>query len=365
MSQSYDKYGTVCGFEERAQAHFERVASSSASSLSGAALWRLGWTAYRSERFEPAVELFDRLIDAQVDEMGALRGRYWRARALGRMGDERAGPEFAAMAREFPFSYYGWRAGARTVGDAARVSPGPVAAGTRALEPHDLQRPRILMEAGLLEAARLELQRVQRRARGLQDRIDVAQLLADAGDFNEAQRLMVYAYEEALARGPVARYEEVWWHAWPAAYTEQVKRATAGEGSVEPSLVLSIMREESGYREQVISPVGARGLMQIMVPTGERLAKQVGLPSFSPDDLFDPMINIQLGSHYLSTLSRRFDGRLSAAIASYNAGPDTVSGWGASTPDVDDEWVEAIPYDQTRSYVKRVLRSVRAYQVLY
>jgi soluble lytic murein transglycosylase len=124
------------------------------------------------------------------------------------------------------------------------------------------------------------------------------------------------------------------------------------------------MREESGYRPTVVSTVGARGLLQIMPETGERLAQEVALADFDPDDLFEPPINIRLGAHYLRTLLIRFDGQLSAAIASYNAGPSAVERW--IDPELeDDEWVESIPYDQTRAYVKRVLRSLYAYRVLY
>ena len=113
------------------------------------------------------------------------------------------------------------------------------------------------------------------------------------------------------------------------------------------------MREESGYRPAVVSTVGARGLLQIMPETGERLARDVGLPAFSAEDLFLPRINIRLGSTYLRQLLERFGGQKSAAIASYNAGPSAVARW--LDPSVeDDEWIEAIPYDQTRAYVKLV-----------
>jgi len=134
---------------------------------------------------------------------------------------------------------------------------------------------------------------------------------------------------------------------------------------VEPGLVYAVMREESGYRPEVVSISGARGLLQIMPETGERLALGESLAGFSPDDLFDPRINIQLGSAYLEQLMLRFDGRRSAAVASYNAGPEPVSNWLAEGPVEDDEWVEAIPYDQTREYVKRVLRSLHVYSALY
>ncbi|HKK51042.1 MAG TPA: lytic transglycosylase domain-containing protein, partial [Myxococcota bacterium] len=130
-------------------------------------------------------------------------------------------------------------------------------------------------------------------------------------------------------------------------------------------LVYSIMREESGYRPEVVSPVGARGLLQIMRETGARLASRRGRESFDPDELFDPRTNIELGSFYLGELSQRFPDRLSASIASYNAGPHVVSDWVAADDRPDDEWVESIPYSQTRSYVKRVMRSLQAYRRLY
>ena len=73
---------------------------------------------------------------------------------------------------------------------------------------------------------------------------------------------MVDPYQEALARGPLPTLEELWWHAWPAAFLEVVEEATRAPGSVEAALVFSIMREESGFRPKVVSPVGARGLLQ-------------------------------------------------------------------------------------------------------
>jgi soluble lytic murein transglycosylase len=135
---------------------------------------------------------------------------------------------------------------------------------------------------------------------------------------------------------------------------------------VPPELVYAVMREESGYRPAVRSVVGARGLTQIMPTTGERLAADLGAASFDPDELFLPARNLELGAFYLERLLATFDGRLSAAIASYNAGPSAVQRWIARdglAP--DDVFVESIPYEQTRKYVKRVLRSLHAYESLY
>jgi soluble lytic murein transglycosylase len=221
------------------------------------------------------------------------------------------------------------------------------------------------MEAGLHEAGAAETARLTNKARGLEDRVALARLLTSAGDFNRAQRVVVDAYTASLAKGPIQGLEELWWYAWPSAYSGIVDAATASEQSVDSELVYSIMREESGYRPKVVSPVGARGLLQIMRKTGAQLAVRSGRGVFDPDDLFDPRTNIELGSFYLTELSQLFPLKLSASIASYNAGPHVVTDWVEGDVRPDDEWVESIPYSHTRSYVKRVMRSLQAYQLLY
>jgi soluble lytic murein transglycosylase len=268
---------------------------------------------------------------------------------------------------EYPLSYYGWRARQRTdPSSLPAVIPAPsINPGREVLTRNDLARPRILLEAGLVDEATAELERVSRGARGLQDRLQVAELFRAAGLYHKAQRLVVDAYSEQLARAPIPSLEELWWHAWPYAYAELVADATGRPGSVSAALVYSIMREESGYRADVISPVGARGLLQIMEETGQRLAAQAGREKISADDLFEPETNILLGAQYLGELAQRFNGRLAPAIASYNAGPTAVGRWIGEPSKDEDEWVEDIPYEQTRSYVKRVLRSLHVYAVLY
>ncbi|MFO0687522.1 MAG: transglycosylase SLT domain-containing protein [Myxococcota bacterium] len=353
--------------EEEARVHLIWLADDPRQGeLSRTALWRLGWSDYRHGRYAEAAERFEALARATSDPIARLKPIYWRARALDRVGrSEDAAPLFTALARDFPLSYYGWRAGARTSGPLEPAERPPLARGQVRLTPSALARVRILIDAGLNEYGAAETGRLVRRAGGLEDRLALARLLTSAPDYHTAQRSVVEAYELALARGPVPGREDVWRLAWPYAYAEFVDEATRAPGSVEPSLVYSIMREESGYRPKVISPVGARGLLQIMRETGARLAARLGRPGFHPDELFDPRTNITLGSSYLGELRQLFPKRLSASIASYNAGPHVVRDWGPGEKRADDEWVESIPYAETQSYVKRVLRSVEAYRVLY
>ncbi|MEE9606596.1 MAG: transglycosylase SLT domain-containing protein [Myxococcota bacterium] len=342
------------------------VKSEPGSSYATASAWRLGWSAYREGRFDEAIAHFEGLADRETDPLAALRARYWQARGIERAGREGAEAIFAELGRDFPLSYYGWRARERVPVEAGSGEPVAIGPGTAALTPVDLARPAILLEAGLDGEALDELGRLFRRARGLADRLSLAELYANAGDFHSAQRLMMDAYEEPLARGPAPRQLELWWHAWPTPFAKEVHGATGGGKVPEPALVYAVMREESGYRPEVVSVSGARGLLQLMPETAERVARDTGLDGYAaPDDLFVPQANIQLGSAYLAQLLRRFSGRPSAAIGSYNAGPEAVARWIKANAAEDDEWVEAIPYDQTRSYVKRVLRSLNAYRVLY
>jgi soluble lytic murein transglycosylase len=354
------------GEVERARGLYRSLAGAAAeSSYGAAALWRLGWDAYRNGRDEEALERLELLAQRVADPLAALRARYWHARAAERAGQQGAAEAFGAIAREFPLSYYGWRAAARAALGPSESAALEIDRGMAALATRELARPRILLEAGLLEPARDELDILYVRAAGLDDRLALAELYAEAGDFHRPQRLMVDAYKEDLARGPAPGPVELWWHAWPAPFRDAVLGATHRHNGLDPTLVYAVMREESGYRPEVLSVSGARGLLQLMPETAERVARREALPQFSADDLFLPGVNIELGTAYLDELLVLFSGRTSAAVSSYNAGPQRVAQWLVDASPEDDEWVENIPYDQTRGYVKRVLRSVHAYRVLY
>lgn len=352
---------------DEARKHFEILAKDRGQGgLSRAALWYLGWSDYREGRYVAAANQFSALAEATDQEIDRLRPVYWQARSLARAKrPKEADSLFASLAEEYPLSYYGWRANARVDAEDISRAGHELSVGKIGLRPSELARVRILMEAGLVDAGAEESAGLTRRASGLDDRVALARLLTSAGDYNRAQRVIVDAYATSLARGPVPGMEELWWYAWPSAFSGYVDAATRADGSVDPELVYSIMREESGYRPKVVSPVGARGLLQIMRETGAQLAGRAGRAQFDADDLFDPGMNIELGSLYLGELSRRFPTKISASIASYNAGPHVVADWVERDLRPDDEWVESIPYSQTRSYVKRVMRSLQAYKLLY
>jgi soluble lytic murein transglycosylase len=126
------------------------------------------------------------------------------------------------------------------------------------------------------------------------------------------------------------------------------------------------MREESALDPRALSPAGAVGLTQLMLPTAQEVARSLKLGKVSKAKLTEPSLNIRLGSRYLGTLVRRFEGSVALALAAYNAGGGAVNRWLETRRDLEiDEFVEEIPVEETRGYVKRVLRSYAAYRLLY
>ena len=334
------------------------------------ARWRLAWRAYLERRFGEAASGLAALASDTADPIEALRARYWEARALASSGDPRGPAKFASLARDWGFTYYGQQSqrhaqGAEPDAPAAPAAQVPAGSGSAALDPLRLARVRVLLEAGLVEDAGSEARGLAARAKRREDRLALAALLQDAGQFDAAQRVILDAYSLALAAGPAGGEPDLWWAAYPQAFAPEVERAAARHG-IPPQLLYAVMREESGFRPRALSVVGARGLVQLMPETGRNLATRLGAANFAVDELFVPARNLELGAAYLAELLARFDGRVSAAVASYNAGPDAVARWLARDAALDeDEWIESIPYDQTRAYAKRVLRSFAIYQGLY
>ncbi len=141
------------------------------------------------------------------------------------------------------------------------------------------------------------------------------------------------------------------------------------EGTVDPAVVLALIRQESSFDHGAVSPAGARGLMQLMPGTAEKVAQQIGgEPATQASLVTDPARNMQLGTAYMRELLDQFGGSLPLAVAAYNAGPRKVSEWLATYRDprtgaIDMvDWIELIPYGETRNYVERVLENVVIYR---
>ncbi|MGI5910993.1 MAG: lytic transglycosylase domain-containing protein [Syntrophomonadaceae bacterium] len=152
---------------------------------------------------------------------------------------------------------------------------------------------------------------------------------------------------------------------YPQPHSDLVFTA-AQEYGVDPYLVFAIIRAESKYQNAAQSPVGARGLMQIMPETAQWISEIQGISDFSSESLHDPEINIRFGCWYLNNLSQEFDGRTPMIVAAYNAGRGKVREWVLNGKwDGSRQSIDQIPFEETRLYVKNVLNNYEAYNAIY
>jgi soluble lytic murein transglycosylase len=176
-----------------------------------------------------------------------------------------------------------------------------------------------------------------------------------------AKRLLVPLLAQEKGKIPV---RDFWACLYPLGHWDPVTNSAAA-GALDPLFVAAVMREESAFAPRALSSAGARGLMQVMPHTGERIARELSLP-VTPGMLEIPETNIRLGTAHLAELSRLHGGNLVLVLASYNAGPQPAQRWLERFGFADEEaFVEDIPYAETRNYVKRVLGSYTRYRELY
>lgn len=166
----------------------------------------------------------------------------------------------------------------------------------------------------------------------------------------------------ALLAWPRARNEMMEMR-YPLRYEALILRYSE-EHDLDPFLVKGLIQAESSFRSQVVSPMGASGLMQIMPRTGEWLAERMGI-SFTEEDLFNPAYNVRMGTYYLRLLINMFE-HVDTALAAYNAGMGNVRAWLEDERYSEDgETLHTIPFPETRNYVERVNRYMEIYRELY
>lgn len=180
-----------------------------------------------------------------------------------------------------------------------------------------------------------------------------------------AARRLVAAIAFGLAVLVLLYWRPIGRMVYPFPYREVVER-WALEYRVDPRLVVAVARVESGFRPTARSSRNARGLMQVMPETGAWVAERLGMGSIGADDLYDPELNLRLGTWYLAYQVQMFNGDLALALAAYNGGSANVRRWLEEerwSGSVDD--LSQIPFPETRAYVMRVLAVYERYRLLY
>jgi soluble lytic murein transglycosylase len=340
-------------------------------------LWRVGWVQYRTGRFQEATETFRAVVELHVNGFEP-QAMYWAARADERRNHAAAAEQYARVCQRHTYNYYCQLAARRIT--LPPVVPAVAVSGNQGDAAHErlpdnrrseierhtvYQRGIELKTLGFTQDAARELGFLTEQYSRDQDvLLAFSTLLSEVGAYYPALRVAKVHFRDRLERSELPTTPALWTVAYPTGLLPAI--AAQGVKVVDPYLAAAIIREESQYDEKAVSVVGAVGLMQLMPVTANAVAQRYGFPAVGREELFDQETNIRLGVRYLGQLLEQYGGNLAYAVAAYNAGPIAVNNWIAVHRGRDqDEFVELIPYQETRLYVKRVLRSYGEYRRLH
>jgi soluble lytic murein transglycosylase-like protein len=345
-----------------------------ADETGAADLWERGWRQYQSGNPAGAVGFWTELAELYPDDGDAQRGRYWKARALEELSQpERAREVYRDLVAASDTSdFYGRQAMARlgeippVAGEGLALAQAP-AAGEWPEDPA-LRRAKMLTDLGLDELASREIELAAGTGRA--NRRDVLALkgliLCRRGEQRTGLILLRDAFPALAGPYQSSVPVEVLFAYYPLHYGDEI-RTYARETGLPGYLIAGIIRQESAFDPRATSPVGARGLMQLMPGTARDVSRKVGVP-YHPERLYDPETSVRFGSVYFKELLDRFDGNVELALAGYNGGPNRISRlWKESgRPDVElADFVETLHLDESRNYVKRILVLADSYRQLY
>jgi soluble lytic murein transglycosylase len=312
-----------------------------------------GWIALTRLRDPKAAQRHFAVLE-KVATSPISRGRalYWQGRAAEALGDQEKARDDYLRAARHNTSFYGLLAGEKlgqrlTLPNDPEITP-QARAAFEAKEP--IQATRLLFDYGYRDLFRVFVLALDDTLPTLEDEAQLVDLARNYGEMDTSMK---------AARGAAQHGFILPGRAYPV--------RTAPDEGAETALVLAITRQESGFDPYVRSGAGARGMMQLMPSTAKILARKIGV-SYSPDQLDEPGYNMRLGSRYLGQLVNQFSGSYVMATAGYNAGPGRPMAWtsfcgdprGGATDPID--YVECIPFSETRNYVMRVMENVQVYR---
>ena len=346
------------------------------SDYAPSAHWRAAWFSYRQGKYADAARMFDEQIAHYPAGKELPSALYWRGRVY---QDQEHQPEKAAayyltVKDTFLHYYYAQQAEQR-LAELGNVKPAP-APELEAIQPPVIPaltdvvpqddphvvRAKLLANAGLNEYITPEIQ----AAEGSDEwgAFAEAAIYNSYGENGKAMRVMKRALP-FYTSAPIASIPRAYWRIlFPEAYWPTI-RAAAEKNGLDPYMIASLIRQESEFNPTVVSHANAWGLMQLLPTVGAEMARKDGLRHFDHNELLDPVTNIRLGSLYLKQTLEKFGGKPEYAFAAYNAGDDRVLDW-QSTGGYHgmDEFVESIPFTETREYVQGIVRNEMIYREL-
>jgi soluble lytic murein transglycosylase len=330
--------------------------------------WKAGWWAYRQKDFAENVRIFERAAASFPRSDYRPAWLYWTARSYEQMGEQtKAVERYRLLATDYLNTYYGRLTWTRLEQlKEASVTPGiRRAIVTPPTPPPNMSLIKALISAGLYGPALNELQYAQKMwgdSAPLQ--ATIAYVHNRMGNLRLGITAMRRAYPQFMTAGGEDLPIEILHVIFPLDYWPLIKGNAEAQG-VDPYIVAALAAQESTFDARIRSSANAVGLMQIIPPTGRRLARRIGMRNFNERSLENPEINARLGTQYFGDMVKEFGG-YHFALAGYNAGEHRVRRWNEEAPGLpQDEWIDNIPYPETQNYVKRILGTAEDYRRLY
>jgi soluble lytic murein transglycosylase len=345
--------------------------------------WKAAWLSFRQGRTDEARKGFENQLALYPDSPEIPAAIYWR----GRIAEEDKDP---AMARAFYqklsdrfCNYYYAELGRQrlkalpiTANEEPphyalldRVPPLSSISKITAGDPPDdnlrVERARLLSNGGLADLAVRELQAAASQEGGAWAPPEMARVYQDLGRYDRGIEIMKHSTPNYFAVDIPDLPRPYWEALFPKPFWADLRKYSELNG-LDPYLVASLIRQESEFNAGAISRANAVGLMQLLPKTGKTVAKQVKLRGYTAPQLYTPSVNLELGTRYFKDMVDKYNGQFEYALAAYNAGSDRVGDWlGQGHYRDPQEFVESIPFTETREYVQAILRNASVYRQLY
>jgi soluble lytic murein transglycosylase len=344
--------------------------------------WKAAWLGYRQGRSQQAKDEFTEQIAKWPNGLEVPAALYWRARVAEDEKDPAtATAYYSKLADRFRNYYYGYLARERLskLGDLSNVGTNSVLGGIPPVKafPDEAQetdppagdlhveKSRLLENAGMSDFAVKELQAADGGSGANWASLQIARVYAAAGKYHRALQMLKRAVPTYYAVELNALPKEYWEHLFPRPYWTDLK-TYSHENGLDPGLVASLIRQESEFNPGAISHANAWGLMQLLPSVGKGEARELKIRYFVPEQLLSPNVNLRLGTRYLREMIEHYNGQVEYALAAYNAGTNRVDDWMANGKFRDiPEFVESIPFTETREYVQAIMRNAQVYRRLY
>ena len=352
--------------------------------------WKASWLSFRQGRTDEARKGFEEQIALYPDSAEIPAALYWRARLAEEDGNPAMARAFYQKLSDRFHNYYYAEFGRQRLkglpgaGRQATTCPRktrrttrcstaflrcPTAGKITAADPPDdnlrVERARLLSNGGLADLAVRELQAAASQEDGTWAPPEMARVYQDGGRYDRGIEIMKHSTPNYFAVDIPDLPRPYWEALFPKAYWTDLRKYSVLNG-LDPYLVASLIRQESEFNARR-SPAPTRsGLMQLLPKTGKTVAKQVKLKGYSAPQLYTPAVNLELGTRYFKDMVDKYNGQFEYALAAYNAGTDRVGDWlGQGHYRDPQEFVESIPFTETREYVQAILRNANVYRQLY